>query len=1289
MVSAVLLTAWASVAEAAEPDAATVIAALEVEALALLERAGGASARAGSGLIDRAVELGKRAAKPELIAAEPERVTQVLEQVCRAAFERGVAGPYASGPSVEDRRAPASSETWRDYRRGNAELQGVFDDVSARFEAQGRQGSAAAMKLCALQFQRPLYKDARQGFISECRVSPPSPDLVRDVERFAGVFARELEATRARQRVLARVLGATAPAMVALAEGMAEREAIAACFEQVGEGRAECLFSAFPERFAAPLPCPNDGSGTGNYGRGRAEGGAVFRALAVDPSRASVGISDDPALVDAAAYLDREFGLGGHLGISLIWFDGLSSLRAGDLERARAKLVDEDLQALDSTSRSQLLLARGRAYYAAGHLREALADATLAREAGAGLNAEFDRARALRALGRLHEAEASLRGRFEAGDAASPVLAFTERARISSGLPGWPNGLHECEPNQERVTTSRAVVGRSVDRCMKEWDSASCDGLRELERAFGRIEAAQDGDPTACALIGKALEEVPITSEREALCLEYGTVQFELGRLDEAAKTWSSCEEHPQAKINLAAVAVERGELDRAEDGLEKVLATLEKLGSAQPARVQADANLAMIEMQRGEFDAAKRRLEAALPLAQALDDPELVAWFHDNIGTASELGGDRAAGAVAFEAAIASRRARDPRHPGLVNSYANLATLRWAEGDVANATALFSEMQAVENEQLGRVIRYGSEDQRRAALALMWNATDWLISFDLDQGSKESRALAFRSVMMRQGRALDAYARSRREQTTAASPELAAARDAVRMANEQIVARALGGGTGVIAELLAEAERAQRALAAVEGRTASTVLDVVPSLTEVQAALGPDQALLNFVQVRRFDPAATRERFGPDRYVVYVVTATRAEVVDLGPADALDRALGEWLAALRRPDRDLTPAHAVSERVLAPIFAVTDGATDWRVVPDGVFNLVPLAGLPVADGLLIDHHRISHLTNARELMVEPRSGPADGEVVVVADPAFGGTASEPSDAGLLAGVRFGALPGTRREAEGLVTVLDEVRVLAGTDATRDALLAVHQPEILHIATHGFFVPGATSTVERGVSADSRGLTLQLGPAPEPPAVPALARAGLALAGANTDRTSGILTGLDLLGLDLVGTRLVTLSACETGVGEVASRDGIYGLRRALHLAGAESRVVSLWQVDDASTAELMVLMYARLREGASRAEALRAAQREIASRPETAHPYFWAAFVLDGSPATLDGRSPEPMPAWRHPAWSGPDGPPELRRRGCATTEPTGLAPLLGLALIAGLVRHRRTRHRRAHARG
>jgi CHAT domain-containing protein len=137
-----------------------------------------------------------------------------------------------------------------------------------------------------------------------------------------------------------------------------------------------------------------------------------------------------------------------------------------------------------------------------------------------------------------------------------------------------------------------------------------------------------------------------------------------------------------------------------------------------------------------------------------------------------------------------------------------------------------------------------------------------------------------------------------------------------------------------------------------------------------------------------------------------------------------------------------------------------------------------------------------------------------------------------------------------------------------------------------------------------------------------------LLRSGLALAGAN-DRSGrdddGVLTALEASTLDLWGTKLVVLSACNTGVGEVKNGDGVYGLRRALLLAGSETQVMSLWPMLDQEMRDLMVGYYQRLLKGEGRGEALRQIQLAMLKKAKLRHPYFWASFIQSGKWTNLE----------------------------------------------------------------
>ena len=219
--------------------------------------------------------------------------------------------------------------------------------------------------------------------------------------------------------------------------------------------------------------------------------------------------------------------------------------------------------------------------------------------------------------------------------------------------------------------------------------------------------------------------------------------------------------------------------------------------------------------------------------------------------------------------------------------------------------------------------------------------------------------------------------------------------------------------------------------------------------------------------------------------------------------------------------------------------------------------------------------------------------------------------------------LHWAPLKGTSQEADELKRMLTEAKVFEGALATESVLKRAAGPRILHVATHGFFLSDQPSDL---AESDDATLTTRGAPVGENP----LLRSGLALAGANTHHggngEDGILTALEAAGLDLWGTKLVVLSACETGVGDTKSGDGVYGLRRSLVLAGAESQLMSLWRVDDKATRDLMVAYYKRLLASEGRSEALRQVQLDMLKRPTVEHPYYWAAFIPIGDWRNLKG---------------------------------------------------------------
>ena len=421
-------------------------------------------------------------------------------------------------------------------------------------------------------------------------------------------------------------------------------------------------------------------------------------------------------------------------------------------------------------------------------------------------------------------------------------------------------------------------------------------------------------------------------------------------------------------------------------------------------------------------------------------------------------------------------------------------------------------------------------------------------------------------------------------------------------------------------------------------------------TLAAVKSAIPAGAALIEFGRYRPLAPTASAEPAA--RYAAYVLSADGdARWADLGDAAAIDGALEQWRLALRDPNRSDVRrlARDADVKLMQPVRTLLGASTHLLVSPDGPLNLVPFAALVDEAGrYLVERYTVTYLTSGRDLLRLQVPRASRGAPVVVADPAFGGPALvAPAGTVDYSQVFFGPLPGASAEVRALKGLLPQAAFFVGDQATETVVKQVTGPRILHIATHGFFLqdrpsPADTSTTSApasggtsmsGTAASNRtsasgaGIT-RLGRFAVYTDNPLL-RSGLALAGANRGTSGGddgILTALEAAGLDLWGTKLVVLSACDTGVGDIKNGDGVYGLRRALVLAGAESQMMSLWPVSDRSTSDLMAGYYKRLTNGDGRGNALRQVQLEMLRNKLRAHPYYWADFILSGQWASLDG---------------------------------------------------------------
>jgi CHAT domain-containing protein len=736
-------------------------------------------------------------------------------------------------------------------------------------------------------------------------------------------------------------------------------------------------------------------------------------------------------------------------------------------------------------------------------------------------------------------------------------------------------------------------------------------------------------------------------------------------RAEAIASTWfgTDSERFGILENDLGVLYLRKRNYARAEPHLQRALAAEEaELGADHPRLAELLQNLGVVARQRGDLAAAERDYRRALEMRErsvGLDHP-LVAPILNNLANIYGAQGEYARSLEFHMRAltIAETHASPPSQAIL--SLGNIARTYAASGDLVNALAYQSRVEAALESETVLNLAIGSERQKISYLETIRDRTDRTVSFhlQLQPENREASRLAAATLLLRKGRVLDAMVSTVATLRRNASVEDQALLDRLAETTSRFAQLALAGPkqTSIEAhrvalrELEDTRERLETEMSRRSGEFRAASERV--TLDAVQAAIPADAVLVEFIVYRPFDAKTPNpnDAYGLPRYAAYVIRRDATSGIDLGDAAAIDRDIEAFRAALQDPERSDVKiiARRLDRRIMQPVRAAASDAARLLISPDGQLALVPFEAFVDERGrYLVERYPVSYLSAGRDLLRMEIPRASRGGSVIVADPLFGAAApatSHPSrgrarrpapdprrsvtSATELSSMYFAPLAGTRYEAESIQSILPGLTVLKGAGATESALRQVHGPRILHIATHGFFLqdPAGSAKTSTSPAAGTRA-----SPAGNPIGNPLL-RSGLALAGANSaarGTEDGILTALEAAQLDLWGTKLVTLSACDTGIGVVRNGDGVYGLRRSMVLAGAETLVMSLWPVSDAVTRETMNDYYSGLMRGLGRGEALRQVQLAMLQRKNRRHPFYWASFIQAGEWASLDGRRP------------------------------------------------------------
>ena len=739
-------------------------------------------------------------------------------------------------------------------------------------------------------------------------------------------------------------------------------------------------------------------------------------------------------------------------------------------------------------------------------------------------------------------------------------------------------------------------------------------------------------------------------------------------------------ESHPSfaaALTSLGSAYRSMGQYDKAEALARQALEIRRaRFGEMNPEYAITLNQLGVLYIDTYKYSVAEPLLRQCLQIetqAFGADSPRVAHTLVNLASVQNALGKLPETEVLAGKALEIGMRTFAETHPLIAHARTLLACTLAATNRPAEALQLIWQATTADDHMIGQVFSVASETHRMRYLESIKSRFEGFLSLVLGQLSHDSNAvhLALDLVLKRKGIAAEALAAQRDAILGGKYPALQSQLRELNNLREQIALKTLAGpGTEGVEnyrnQLLQWKEQQEKLEAQLARQIPEMNLEKKLRSANRQAvsqALPKDSLLIEFVRFWVYDfkavSAKGEAKWKSLRYLAFLLPdgePDNVKMIDLGDALVLDDLVASFRMGLtgetehRVVDAGLPEFTPVLERdreelralLVDPIVNGIGKRRQLLIAPDGDLSRLPFEVLPSPDGgLLVDEYRISYLGTGRDILRFKQ--PVHGEPkppIVVADPDFNLATPDSRTTGSVPGspdpaepdgtkvrtlsgqlLSFEPLPGTHEEGKRIAQLL-HVSPWMQEEALKRRVRNCKGPRILHLATHGFFLPDPKQELrsELGIS---RGGTERF----ENP----LLRSGLVLAGANTwgcggpvppDAEDGFLTAEDVSGLDLLDTELVVLSACETGLGHIVTGEGVFGLRRSFVLAGAQGLVMSLWKVPDEQTRQLMENFYSLLLDrsfAGTRAEALRASQLTVKERfPD---PLFWGAFIYQGDP--------------------------------------------------------------------
>ena len=785
-----------------------------------------------------------------------------------------------------------------------------------------------------------------------------------------------------------------------------------------------------------------------------------------------------------------------------------------------------------------------------------------------------------------------------------------------------------------------------------ENEAAVYNNIGALHYTLGEDQEALNGFQKSFELVSDDFGRAGLLNNLGEVYSNLGEDEKALEYYNRALTTWRALknrEAEGKTLDNMGSAYLHLGQMDKALDKFEEAIKVHEAIGYGLGQGAAYD-NIGLTYLQTGNLQAAEGFFEKALVAEKQFDDRPGAAWTINHLGETKGLLGDFQTALEYCTASLNLQKAMGNR-PGVAAALFTLAHLELRHGDLARAKAHIEEALKVIELVRTNVV---SQDLRISYFATVHDYYELDVEILMRIDGRVPGMGFDRQALEASERG---RARSLLETLTEAHADIRHGVDSRLLDDEQAAQEKVDALSAKLTKLMSgqytedEAQAARNQVDEALTQYHEVETKIRSASPRYAALTQPEPPTADDIQKRILDADTTLLEYalGDERSYLWVVTKNSLKAYILPPRSEIEAAAVAFQTKLMQKspvlssDQMLAEAAKIAELILWPA-ADQLGHARLAIVADGALAYIPFGVLPlgpVVDGYgsktLATNHELVYLPSVSTLTALRKDivdrAPAPKTIAILADPVFGAQDSRvkpdslvPNQSGEtgskelddrqapgrgleLAQLHFATssrgsgvdrgglrrLRSSRGEANAIASLTPAAEQLEALDFDASKALAT-SPELgqyrtIHFATHGLLnsrQPALSAVVLSLV--DKRGLAID-----------------------------GYLFLHDIYNLTLRAD-LVVLSACQTGLGKEARGEGLIGLTRGFMYAGAPRVVVSLWEVDDAATAELMRRFYdAMFNRKLRPVEALRDAQTSMSGDPLWSSPHYWAAFVLQG----------------------------------------------------------------------